>query len=85
MDETTAKIKLENLGYGAFFETSRQKLGWGDFSVGRVMTEYRGAYKVKSVNGEYLARITGKQMFNASSREDYPAVGDWASLARGKG
>lgn len=80
MDKATAKINLEDLGYNAFFESNRQKLGWGDFSVGRVMVEYRGAYKVRSANGEYLARVTGKQMFEASSREDYPAVGDWVAL-----
>jgi len=27
-----------------------------------------------------LAKITGKQMFNASSREDFPAVGDWVAI-----
>ncbi len=80
MEEAIIKIKLEDLGYDAFFESNRQKMKLGDFSVGRVMVEYRGAYKVRSVNGEYLARITGKQMFNASSREDYPAVGDWVAL-----
>ncbi|HRY52436.1 MAG TPA: ribosome small subunit-dependent GTPase A [Candidatus Portnoybacteria bacterium] len=80
MDEADIKTKLEDLGYNAFFESSRQKLGLGDFSVGRVMVEYRGAYKVRSAKGESLARITGKQMFEALSREDYPAVGDWVAL-----
>ncbi len=77
MNET---VKLEDLGYDDFFEANRQKAGWGGFSVGRVMVEHRGAYKVRSANGEYLARITGKQMFEAASREDYPAVGDWVAL-----
>jgi ribosome biogenesis GTPase len=35
---------------------------------------------VKNETGEYLAKITGKQMFTASSREDYPAVGDWVAV-----
>ncbi len=46
----------------------------------RVISEYKGAYKVKNENGEYLAKVTGKQMFVASSREDYPAVGDWVII-----
>jgi len=46
----------------------------------RVICEYKGAYKVKNENGEYLAKVTGKQMFNALSREDYPAVGDWVVI-----
>ncbi len=73
-------ITLENLGYNEFFETSRQKLGLSDFDVARVTTEYKGVYKIKNPNGEYLAKITGKQMFEASSREDYPAVGDFVAM-----
>jgi len=29
---------------------------------------------------EYLAKISGKQVFNAPAREDYPAVGDWVAI-----
>lgn len=46
----------------------------------RVVVEYKGAYKVKSEHGEFLAKVTGRQIFNASSREDYPAVGDWVVI-----
>ncbi len=46
----------------------------------RVIVEYKGAYKVKNEKGEFLARVTGKRMFEASSREDYPAVGDWVVI-----
>ncbi len=46
----------------------------------RVVVEYKGAYKVKGEHGEFLAKVTGKQMFDASSREDYPAVGDWVII-----
>jgi ribosome biogenesis GTPase len=73
-------IKIEDLGYNTFFESNRNKLKLGGFSVARVIAEYKGAYRVKNVSGEYLAKITGKQMFNALSREDYPAVGDWAAI-----
>lgn len=46
----------------------------------RVISEYRGFYKVINDNGEFLAKVTGKRMFNASSREDYPAIGDWVII-----
>lgn len=48
--------------------------------IARVIAEYKGAYKVKNENGEFLAKVTGKQMFNALSREDYPAVGDFVVI-----
>ncbi len=73
--------KIEDLGYGPFFELARQQLGMGDFGVARVISEYKEAYRVKNTNGEYLAKITGKQMFEAVSREDYPAVGDWVVIS----
>lgn len=85
MEEIISEIgkeKMEDLGYGAFFESNRKKLGLEGFLVARVIVEYRGAYKVKNESGEYLAKITGKQMFNALSREDYPAVGDWVAISK---
>jgi len=73
-------MENENLGYNAYFDQKRNELGPGEFSVARVISEHKEAYKVKNANGEYLARITGKQLFDASSREDYPAVGDWVAI-----
>jgi ribosome biogenesis GTPase len=46
----------------------------------RVISEYKGAYKVRNENGEFLAKVTGKRIFDALSREDYPAVGDWVII-----
>lgn len=74
------QITLEDLGYGEFFENHRRLLGLQDFLVARVIAEHKGAYKVKNENGEYLAKITGKQIFNAKSREDFPAVGDFVAI-----
>ncbi len=51
-----------------------------EITYARVINEYRGAYKIKNSKGGFLAKITGKQMFNALSREDYPAVGDWVAI-----
>lgn len=72
--------KIEDLGYGRFFESNRKRLKLDSFSVARVVVEYKGAYKVQNTSGEYLAKITGKQLFKALSREDYPAVGDWVAI-----
>ena len=72
------EIKNEDLGYDTFFESNRLKLG--EFSVARVIAEYKGVYKIKNSTSEYSAKVTGKRMLNASSREDYPAVGDWVTI-----
>jgi ribosome biogenesis GTPase / thiamine phosphate phosphatase len=78
--DTTKIISLEDLGYCEFFQSARMGLGFLEYPVARVLAEYRGAYKVQSEKGEFLAKISGKQMFIATKREDYPAVGDWVAI-----
>lgn len=73
-------IKITDLGYNDFFESNRKKLGLDTFKIARVTSEYQGLYKALNENGEYLAKITGKQLLNATSREDFPAVGDWVAI-----
>lgn len=73
-------MENEDMGYDTFFESNRERLKLGGFPAARVIAEYKESYRVKSVSGEYLAKITGKQMFDALSREDYPAVGDWVAI-----
>jgi len=74
------KITLEDLGYNEFFESSRVSLGLTEYPVARVVAEYREVYRVRNKKGEFLARVTGKHMFTAEKREDYPAVGDWVTI-----
>ncbi len=76
----TANITLKDLGYDEFFESSQKNLGLIAYPVARVVAEYREIYKVKNQKGEFLARVTGKHMFTAVKREDYPAVGDWVTI-----
>lgn len=75
-------MKIEDLGYDGFFESNRVKLGLDIFQLARVVAEHRGIYKVRDADGEYSAKITGKQIFQASSRKDYPAVGDWVEISK---
>ncbi len=72
--------KLEDLGYNMAFELKRRELNLDGFSPARVTSEFKEAYKVKNEKGEFLARITGRQIFEALNREDYPAVGDWVLI-----
>jgi len=73
-------MKNEELGYNIFFETNRHELKLDDFSVARVIAEYKGSYKVKNSDNVYFAKVTGKRIFNSSGREDYPVVGDWVLI-----
>jgi ribosome biogenesis GTPase len=74
------ELTNEDLGYDYFFEHNRSQLELEKYSVVRVIAEHRGVYKVKNLNGEYSARVTGKQMLGRISRENFPAVGDWVAI-----
>lgn len=80
MDKTI--ITLEELGYNKFFEFNRKSLGMTKYPVARVVAEYREAYRIRNKEGEFLAKVTGKHMFNAINRADYPAVGDWVTIEK---
>lgn len=73
-------ITLEDLGFNNFHKKGLEDLDLSESSVARIIAEYREGYRVRSINGEYLAKITGKQMFLAEKREDYPAVGDFVII-----
>ena len=53
---------------------------FSDFTIGRVTQEHRERYIVSTGEKEYDAEITGNLRFSASSRADFPAVGDWVSM-----
>jgi ribosome biogenesis GTPase / thiamine phosphate phosphatase len=50
------------------------------FAIGRVTREHRERYIVSTGDNEYDAEITGNLRFSASSRADFPAVGDWVTM-----
>ncbi len=82
MAHEITEIKLEDLGYDGFFDLKWKSLESTNVTAARVIAEHKESYKVKDADGEYLAKITGKQIFTASNRADYPAVGDWVAIAR---
>jgi len=74
-------MKLEELGYNDKLEKLRIEYNLKDFEIGRVISEHRERYIVKTEQGEFDAEITGNLRFSSKSREDFPAVGDWVALS----
>lgn len=74
------EMMLENLGYNDTFEKFRIEHNLLDFEIGRVISEHRERYIVKTTNGEFETEITGNMRFTAEKREDFPAVGDRVTL-----
>ena len=73
-------MKLEDFGYNDNLEKLRIENNLKDFEIGRVVSEHKERYIVKTEKGEFEAEITGNLRFSAKSREDFPAVGDWVAL-----
>jgi ribosome biogenesis GTPase / thiamine phosphate phosphatase len=74
------KFTLSDLGYNDFFEAGRKNMNLTGYTIARVVAEYKGKYKAIGTDGEYSAQVTGKQIFRAINREDFPAVGDWIAI-----
>lgn len=75
-----SNTSLSNLGLTPSLETYINENALSDFEIGRVITEHKERYIVKTAKGEFDAEITGNMRFTTESREDFPAVGDWVTL-----
>jgi len=73
-------MELSELGYNDYFEQKRISKNLAEFDVARVVIENKERYVVFSKSGELEAQITGKLKFTATSRMDFPAVGDWVAI-----
>ena len=74
-------MTLKDLGYSVDLENYRKEQGLDSFGVGRVISEHKERYVVKTAEREYEGEIIGTLRFAASSRNDFPAVGDWVAIS----
>jgi 3-isopropylmalate dehydratase small subunit/acylphosphatase len=75
------EITLEDLGYNASLEQHRKDQNLESFNVGRIISEHRDRYIVKSITGEFDSELIGNLRFTAESKLDLPAVGDWVAIS----
>ena len=74
-------MTLEDLGYNIDFENYRKEQKLDLLEVGRVISEHKERYFVKTTEKEYEAEIIGSLRFSAHNRSDFPAVGDWVAIS----
>lgn len=74
-------MTLEDLGYNIDLENYRRGQNLESFGVGRVISEHKERYVVKTTEDEYDAEIIGNLRFSAQKRSDFPAVGDWVAIS----
>lgn len=73
-------MRLEDLGYNNVLEKFRIDNNLQNLEIGRVITEHKERYIVRTMKGEFEAEISGNMRFTAKTRIDFPAVGDWVAL-----
>lgn len=74
-------MTLEDLGYNSELEQYRKDQDLDSFEVGRVVSEHKERYVVKTPENEFDGEIIGNLRFTARDRSDFPAVGDWVSIS----
>jgi ribosome biogenesis GTPase len=74
-------ITLEDLGYNDRLEKYKADHKLHSFDTGRVISEHKERYVVKTPTNEFDAELLGNLRFTADSRSDLPAVGDWVALS----
>lgn len=73
-------MTLQDLGYNDKLEKLRNQNNLKEFVIGRVISEHKERYIVKTEKGEFGAEVAGDLRFSSKSREDFPAVGDWVAI-----
>ena len=83
MEFTTHLVptRLRNLGWNSFFESYFEEFKQAGLLPARVVEQFKGFYRVRSAQAEYLSETAGKMQHHAVGREDFPAVGDWVAIS----
>lgn len=71
---------LERLGWNQALAAAFAPHAASGLYPGRVALEHTHIYRVLTASGDVLARVAGRIRHQASSRADFPAVGDWVAL-----
>lgn len=74
-------MTLKDLGYNKALGAYRTENNLGSFGIGRVISEHKDRYTVKTEDGEFDSELIGNLRFTATSRKELPAVGDWVSIS----
>lgn len=72
---------LKDLGYYKELGEYRKEHNLVSFGLGRIISEHKDRYTVKTDTNEFDAELLGNLRFTAQNRTDLPAVGDWVSIS----
>lgn len=73
-------MKLKDLGFGEELNQYCLEHRLDLQNIGRVISEHKARYVVRTESGDHEAIVTGKLVYDAEGRYDFPATGDWVEL-----
>lgn len=79
--EPSKTIQLEDLGFTVELAQYRKRNIEENLITGRVVSEHKERYMVKTTHNDFECEIIGNLRFTANSRADFPAVGDWVAVS----
>lgn len=74
-------MTYEDLGYNPEIAHYRNSENLASFGVGRIISEHKDRYVLKTPTSELEAELLGTMRFTAEDRYDLPAVGDWVAFS----
>src|SRR5688500_13371556 len=80
-----SELSLDVYGWNSRVAAQFADVAAGANQPGRGLAEHRGSYAVATAAGEVSAAVSGRFRHEATTAEDFPAVGDWVSLAVAEG
>ena len=76
---------LHDLGFDSYLELFIKSENIQTDNIGRIVRESKQKYIVKTLSQDFYGEVSGKFIFKARSRSDFPAVGDWVVINRTNG
>jgi len=73
-------MKLKDLGLSDWFIKEAEKSQYKEYSLARVTAVHKNQFEIKNEKTTAVAEITGKLIYEAASKTDFPTVGDWVEV-----
>jgi ribosome biogenesis GTPase len=73
-------MTLYDLGFNEGLDKYKKEQHLTSFGIGRVISEHKDRYIIKTESNQLEAELIGNLRFTAESRYDLPVVGDWVAI-----
>lgn len=73
-------MSLERYGWNDFFAASFAPYARQGYAAGRVFLQHNKIYMLYTEEGEMPSEVSGRVLYEAATREELPAVGDWVAI-----